>query len=333
MNDNLLYFPYIDIPRNNWTIKSLLYWDDVGIIVPPDFAENPEHYDIRTRELLHTDLIKQIFPYVYIDKVKKFDRGFTKLLEQPKFNLGKRQKDFAKGKISRIHVQKFGEKMLNGLIEMEIAIRLSPCGQWYFVESKTARLLMLYLATVICKTGNFTPATDELKNLDLSINQNGAILRRNFLRQNFLDDLIPYPIDPDLNKLRKFKDKYHEELKSFRILLEEAILIISSFPKMKIQKKFQSLKMEEINDKRAKILSELNQSRLGQITFGTMFGLAGAAVGFSQDNSLLSVFSLGNAVYSAFEGYDNTEILSKDYSYLALVDQNFNNKMINTSLQ
>lgn len=323
MNDNLLYFPYIDIPRNNWTIKSLLYWDNVGIIVPPDYRENPNQYRTETRDLLQTDLIQQIFPYDYIYKVKKFDKGFVKLLEQPKFNLKKRQENYKKGKVSRIHVQKFGEEILDKLVEMQIARRFPNEWQWYYVESKTARLIMLYLATVIAKSGSFTPATDKLKNLDLSINQNGAVLRRNSLRQDILDDLIPYPIAPDLTKLRHFKDRYYEELRSFRILLEQATLTISSFSKKKLQREFQALKIEEINDKRAKILSDLNQSKLGQITFGTMFGLVGAVIGFSQGNSPLGIFSLGNAVYSAFQGYDNAEVLSRDYSYLALIDKNF----------
>lgn len=323
MNDNLLYFPYIDIPRNEWTIKSLLYWDNVGIIVPPDFAKNPNQYDSKTRELLRTDLIQQIFPHNYTYKVENFDKGFMGLLEHPKLHLSRRKKDFANGKRSRIHVQKFGKEILENLIDMEVAIRLPPSGSWYYVESKTARLIMLYLATVIGKSGKFTPATDELKNLDLSINQNGAVLRRNSLRQSILDDLIPYPINPDLNKLRRFKDKYHEELKSFRILLEQVTLTISTLPKRKIQKEFQSHKVEEINDKRAKILSDLNQCKFGQITFGTIFGLTGAAIGFSQDDSTLSVFSLVNAVYSAFQGYDNAGVLSRDYAYLALIDKNF----------
>ena len=71
-----------------------------------------------------------------------------------------------------------------------------------------------------------------------------------------------------------------------------------------------------------KILSDLNESKFGQITFGTMFGIAGAVVGFSQGNSPLGIFSLGNAVYSAFQGYGDSEIISRDYSYLALIDKN-----------
>ena len=94
INNNLLYFPYINIPQNNWTIKSLLYWDNVGIIVPPYFMENPNQFNDSTIDLLRTDLIKQVFPYEYISGNKKFDKGFIKLLNSPNFELEKKQKNF-----------------------------------------------------------------------------------------------------------------------------------------------------------------------------------------------------------------------------------------------
>jgi hypothetical protein len=70
-------------------------------------------------------------------------------------------------------------------------------------------------------------------------------------------------------------------------------------------------------------LSDLNQSNFGKITFGTVCGIGGALYGFSQDNKPLALFSLANAIYSAFQGYDKGSKLDKDYSYLALVDKRF----------
>ena len=121
MNNNLLYYPYIDIPNSNWTIKSLLYWEKVGIIVPPDFIENPNQFKSSTIELLKTDLIEQVFPYEYIQGKKKFDKGFVKLLENPNFELERKQKSFKNGKVSRIHFQKFGEELMDILVKYKIA--------------------------------------------------------------------------------------------------------------------------------------------------------------------------------------------------------------------
>lgn len=321
MNENLLYFPYIDIPNNSWTIKSILYWQNIGVIVPPKYIDLPQQYEQYTVDLMQTDLIQPIFPGEYIWQVPNFDQSFIKLVDQPKYNLAKKQENFRNQKYSRIHFQKFGEDLLNHLVKLKIAKRRD--WQWFEVENKTARLLMMYLATVIGKTGGFTPATDKIKNLDTSISQSGNLLRLNSIRQNLIEDLIPYPIAPHLTKLRRFKDKYHEELSSFRTLLEKATFEISNIKKEKKQTTKHNLIIEEINDKRQKISSEMNGSRLGQITFGTICGITGAAVGFASDNKPLGLFSLASAVYSAFQGYDKKPILNKDYTYLALIDKNF----------
>jgi hypothetical protein len=320
MSNNLLYFPYIDIPNNAWTIKSILYWDKIGIIVPPKYAEKPKQHKKYTLDLLHTELVEQVFPYEYTYKIRRFDEEFIRMVSQPQFNIEKRKRNFKSGIYSRIHIQKFGERLLNQLVQMQIAKHIEQDWDWYYVESKTARLLMIYLATTIGKLGDFTPATDNIDNLDTSLSQKNNTFKLNRIRQNLINDLIPYPIDPDLIQLRKFKDKYHEELTSFRLLVEQIALELSFISKDKHREMNYELKMAEITDKKAKILSDLNQSRIGQISFGTICGIAGAIVGFKETNNTLAYFSLANAVYSAFQGYDRSSVLSRDYSYLALID-------------
>lgn len=323
MHNNLLYYPYIDIPNNSWTIKGILYWDKVGIIVPPDFVENPNQYKKSTIELLKTDLVEQVFPYEYTYGKKKFDKGFISLLNNPNFELDKRQKKFKEQKISRIHVQKFGEELMDVLVKLKLASRYD--WSWYFVESNTANLIMSYLAFYIGKKGDFLPSTDNLKKLDISLNQKGNILRTNKIRQNLLEDIMPYPLNPDLTKLRKFKDKYHSELNSFRILLEQTAFEISNYKNSSKRQIAIDLKITEIKDRREKILSELNQINFGQILFGSVFGIVASVYEFANGNSLLGAFALGNGIYSATQGYDKSSSLAKDFSYLALVDKNFNN--------
>lgn len=325
MKENLLYYPYINIPASSWTIKSILYWNDVGIIVPPQYIEKPQVYERFTRDLMKSDLVQPVFPGEYIWGVRGFDENFIKLVTQTSFNIEKRRDDFKNGKVSRIHFQKFGEGLLQNLVELGIAFRRD--WQWYDIESRAARLLMIYLATIIGETGNFTPATDRIRNLDTSLSQRGSA-RLSVLRQDLIEELIPYPSNPDLTKLRRFKDRYHEELVSFRILLEKKALGISILKKKDVRDKMQDLVVEEINDKRKKIFSDLNQSKFGQITFGTVFGIAGAAIGFANDNPPLGVFSLLNAVYSSLQGYDRKPILQKDFSYLALVDKTFERQIV-----
>lgn len=321
MNDSILYFPYIDIPKNNWTVKSLLYWDNVGIIVPNNYIDRPEQYDQFTIDLLQTDLITQIFPGDYIYKVRNFDESFIRLINQEGFDLHWRQNAFRRGLNRRVHIQKFGERLLEHLVDLQIAQRLN--WEWYLIETRTAKLIMVYLATVLGKVCNYTPATDEIRNLDLSISQRGTSFKLSAIRQSLIEDLIPFPIEPDLTKLRKFKDKYHEELTSYRILIEQIAYDLSLLKSKQHQTDKHQLKIAEINDKKTKLLRDLNQSKLGKIVFGTICGIAGTTVGLINPTNLLVAFPFLHAVYSAFQGYKDRQILDKDYSYLALIDKKF----------
>jgi hypothetical protein len=44
MKDKILYFPHINLPNTDWTVRTLLYYDQVGTIVPNDHFYNPEKY-------------------------------------------------------------------------------------------------------------------------------------------------------------------------------------------------------------------------------------------------------------------------------------------------
>lgn len=62
MRNNALYFPYISVPDEKWTIKTLLYWDKLSSIVPMDYIGEPEQLSPFMRELVHGNLVEQIFP-------------------------------------------------------------------------------------------------------------------------------------------------------------------------------------------------------------------------------------------------------------------------------
>ena len=62
MANNLLYFPYINVPKNSWTIRSILYWDNVGAIVPQIYKERPNKLERDMLNFVQQDLIQQVFP-------------------------------------------------------------------------------------------------------------------------------------------------------------------------------------------------------------------------------------------------------------------------------
>jgi hypothetical protein len=40
--DKLLYYPYINLPEGDWTVRALLYYENVGSIVPLEYFYSPE---------------------------------------------------------------------------------------------------------------------------------------------------------------------------------------------------------------------------------------------------------------------------------------------------
>lgn len=319
MSDKLLYFPYINIPKNNWTIKSLLYWDKVGVIVPPTYIRRTHLYENFTKDLLETDLITQVFPYQHTYKAPNFDNGFMELITSPNFRIERKRDRFNRGYQARIHLQKFGERSLQLLVDLGIATRID--WEWFYVERETANTIMLYLATIISTVENYTASTDRYGFAQHYRNPT-AILTRNLsdIRGGLLNEVMPFPYNPNLHDLRNFKEKYKKELKAFRFLLEQAVIEIADIRDVELQKQKFDLIVEQINYEKEIISNNLSKSKFNQIAFGTISGLTGAAYGFAQDNHALGVFSFANAVYSALQGFDNTDALGRNFSYLALID-------------
>ena len=320
MNNKLLYFPYINIPDKPWSMRSVLYWDDVGAIVPSIYREKPNHLERNMLELVKANLVTQVFPGSFVRSIPNFDESFLKILNKKNFDLEKRRKNYKKEKVSKIHVEKLGNTLVKELVGLGIANKSPHEWGWYYVESKTARLFMMYLATLISKAGGYTPATDNPKNIDFTIEQKGFFKKDQKARGELLKDLMPYFGNPDFGRLRKFKDKNHDQLKDFRNLIEATIIEVNNVKKDK-RKKYLKLKVDEINYYREIIYAKLNESKIGKIIFGSIFGLTQAVLAYSVANQFQSGFEIGNAIYEAFQGYDNVKAMPNRVTYLALLDK------------
>ena len=321
MNNKLLYFPYINVPNKLWTMQSVLYWDEVGAIVPTIFKENPNNLEENMYKLVKSELVTQVFPGNFVKSIPNFDSSFLNIINKKKFDLEKRRKNYKKENVSKIHVEKLGDKLVKELVELGIANKSPHEWGWYYVESKTARLFMMYLATLISKVGGFTPATDNPKNIDFTIDQKGFLKKDQKIRGELLKNLMPYIDNPNFDRLRKFKDKNYDHLQGFRNLIETTVIEINAIKKDR-RKKYLKLKVEEINYYRDIISARLNESKIGKIVFGSIFGITQAALGYSVANQFQSGFEIGNAIYEAFDGYDSLKKMEPNrVTYLALIDK------------
>ena len=100
-------------------------------------------------------------------------------------------------------------------------------------------------------------------------------------------------------------------------------LDISQINDQEIRRETIELKLAEINDRKRKIVADLSKPKFGKVVFGSLFSVGAAVFAFNVGQPLLGSLQLGTAVYGAFQGFDNQNILDRDFSYLALIDRKF----------
>ncbi|WP_285011092.1 kinase [Pedobacter faecalis] len=271
MPSQILYYPYINLPRTDWTLRTLLYYDNVGSIVPQDYSFNPEcNYEPFMLELVRENLVTPINPFDVLGNSFDLVKPFLLYINDNQQKIKRPQIKFAgqerKYKMVRIHSNKFDEQIFYVLTDMGLADRIDH--QWYNVESNIGNYLMKYLASVISEKTNRLPTTDFVK---------PKLWRRESRnqkekRETILDELIPFPKDINLKQLLKFKERHSDLLRTFRNEVEEITLdanILAGSPLFDV-------KLDKLKDSKKQLSAMMNESRFGDIIFGSVCGLIAA---------------------------------------------------------
>ncbi|WP_019540725.1 hypothetical protein [Proteiniphilum acetatigenes] len=330
MTDSILYYPYISLPENLWTYRALLYFDNLGVIVPNDYLYNPEKHTKQMRDLIHANLVQQIDPIGFTYGLENFTIGFLEELLSSKRRIDSKQRNFRNGHYTRIHVEKFDNGLMNVLEELGLAKR-SQDWAWYHVEPKTAFMLMTYLATIIAIQDNRVPVTDRLTKEVRFKPIRKQDMEKLQLRDKILQDILPLPSELNIGKLENFKGKYHSELSRFRRKVESLIIELNQY-KGHIEdfEELYKIRIEEITDRKEFLASQMKKPGFGKIVFGSIFPLSasGMAIINSPENNLLWLIpSLVSTAYSVVTAYRQNEILRKeDFRYLALIDKKLSSR-------
>lgn len=325
---NLLYYPHINVPRTDWTLRTLLYYDNIGSIVPQEYFYEPErNYEEFMLKLVQNELVTPINPIEILENPWEITRPFIELVELNRTKLPNLQDSFRKGqrgnihidKFSRtanIHADKFDENIFYALENLGLARRNE--GRWYSVEQKTANNLMSFLASVIGAKTNRLPATDYLKPTFYRQSFNQECKKR----ETLLTNLIPFPEEIDLNKLLRFKERHSELLAAFRTRIELITLnpnIIEGSPLF-----FQYL--AELHQRKEELSAKMNESKFNSIIFGTVCGLIGAYQGLASASTTGAIIGglpgFANAVYSALQIEKAENVFDQSgLKFLALADK------------
>lgn len=303
MSDKILYFPEIRVPQSSWFTRMLLYWDNIGTIVPMEFVERPEELGEHTRSLLQAELVTPIIPGMFLYQIPKFREAFAEYLESLGPKLSRRRRRFQRGATTEIHVEKLGglDGVMReyGLCRGCNAPNYSP---WFVVERQTARDFMAYLAAALGRLEELgsVPVTNRKKYWKPLLREsNRPIEHREMLtslRTEILKDILPAPKRPlSADQIRAFKDKHGEQLADFRRTVERELITAAGIRDPELRRRSLSLFRDEVNEQVKGVEARLRESGFGDIVFGKLFSVMAEIPGVS------FIFGLASAVYNAFQ--------------------------------
>jgi hypothetical protein len=240
----------------------LLYWDEVGTIVPYEFIENPALLGEHTRSLIEAQLVRQVIPSVYLDRVRYFADAFLGYVATLGPVLDQRRVAFNEGKTFRVHVEKM-ENIGEDLGRIGLA-RRSETWAWYDVERDTAHDFMAYLAIVLGQLDDlqFAPISDKsdsLRRLSAVGGQRTSTLSRvEGLRLEILQEALPAPSTPlNAPEIQVFKKKYGSELRRFRRYIESELTVVADIRDEALRERRLQLFKDEIRDETSCIKQQM----------------------------------------------------------------------------
>ena len=330
--ENLLYYPYINIPKNDWAARVLLYYERIGSIVPQRYLYG--EFDPYMKELVENRLVEPINPIVVLEHPWDVARPFIDYLRRNEFNIEKRRKaSYGHSKsrtgtssyrgTTKIHADKFDSQVFYELEQAGLAHKLD--GEWYLVERTTANELMIYLASVIGHKIQFLPTTDRQQRRFNTVGLKAvsrSLETADNKREVILDELMPFPDQIDLKRLRQFKEEHLGLLKAFKNRVELIVLNRS----IKIDTPEFKERVRELTIRKEELTAKMGEKKLGKIIFGTVCGIVGAGIGLATTSSvngaILGVPGFANAIYTALQIERPEDIFDQSgLKYLALLDK------------
>jgi len=276
MTNEVLYFPNVRVPRNEWFTRVLLYWDRVGTIVPQFLSYRLPAY---MRELVGAELLTVVEPQEHLGapEVGEFNelfRGFVaaRVGESPRLT-----QSFSDGNTAPLFAEKLSQPLARDLCDLGVARRVG--GFEYEVEESIAYAYMAHLARFVGSRRGMQPITDERTNLEAAVLA-GAADEREGVRVEVLEAVLPAPANPPpLHELVDFKASYRDLLVSFRHRVEATVIDIASIADAGMREARKELAIRALTEERDEIAKRLAEAGWSQVSFGALCELTAAAFG------------------------------------------------------
>jgi hypothetical protein len=163
LKSTILYYPTIDIPNTDWLRRVLLYWDEIGSIVPRNYAgENSIEFSPEVAFLYDEGVFRPFDPLMLIRQPElhtNFEEELFSILESDQFR--KLMMNSQKAKKSQIHRDKVSDMLFERLIGLGLASR-GRSRDWLHFENTTAHVYISLLAKYLSQadTQVTIPGTD-----------------------------------------------------------------------------------------------------------------------------------------------------------------------------
>lgn len=327
----ILYYPTITVPNGRWLRQALLYWDEIGSVVP--YGQDRRDYlpnDKDTAYLMEQGVYKPFRPMTLLeghyDDYELFVAEFRSILNSTTspilptatrslVNRGVRaDQDALARTCSRIHQNKVSSGMFRFLQQRGLARRIHNDQEWYYFENKTALLYMALLAKHLARIDqHHTVAGTDNSRFDSLMFYRPRTTSQIGVSA-YLSNILPLPTeDTSLERIVEFKRTHRNELYRFRAWIDqfEAAVIACQDPAeaRRIVTSFQEQLEASIADLRVSLNSSRVKTILGslktlvRLDSPTLWGTIGIAV--NQATKLvdlpLSWSFLGVGVVAAIE--------------------------------
>jgi hypothetical protein len=315
----VLFFPSISLPDDDWTYKTLLYYDSIHVIAPESYDVKNQYNEL-TKKLMDKGVVKTINPFDYLGRIKAYEDALIQSIEHDvNFKLNA-QSSFKLGKLVKIHRDKFHYQLFDHLERNGLAKEVTG-SNWIEMEESIALFILTFLATVISRETNLEMATNDMKNIEFldfeSSMKNGSDkMQKNRIRMELLNGILPYTMDDNLDKILAFKDQNFKALVDFRKLINYEVKNI-----IDEDEGIEETIMDLVS--RAKELeSKLIDDKLEKIIFAGVCGIPVTLAPLLGEPNYLTLPALLFGLYQlygSFNGIGNKDAIQ----YLAYVNQKF----------
>lgn len=323
----LLYYPYISIPKTDWLVQALLYWDGIATIIPETELRRQRNITPFAMTLIRDKVLETVAPEEYAYARPDCYIEFLQWVEQ---NRGR----FLIGRdtpLQRVHSAKLDSMSIGKLgflgeefVKMGVAKRSDYC--WYVMRSNLSMYYMTFLAILIGQETGRIPATDQYRGISHLVGIKETDHGHSFdfttsmFRDAILSELLPVPYGvEDYRSLVRFKDKYHDELLSFRREIESFLISLSPYEPEE-QEELCQIFIGKAKDQVEEIKGKMHTFKFPQVNMGTIIAALPVLKGVIENDTIGTGVGIASVITQMIYNDSKEENRKKPFAYAALYD-------------